>query len=616
MPSPDSKNRRARRSPETPEIIERRIEDYALIGDLHTAALVARNGSIDWCCLPRFDSDACLAAILGTAEHGHWRLSPQAKARRTSRGYRTDTLVLESTVVTGSGSVRVIDFMPPRREQTHIVRIVEGLKGRASMRSELLVRPDFGRIVPWVREIDERTVLAIAGPDAVSLRATVPLKRTDGTSIAADFTVSEGDRVSFTLAWFPSHEPLPEELDPWEALAETEDYWREWAGLCTHHGIYRDEVLRSLVVLKALTYAPTGGIAAAATTSLPELIGGSRNWDYRFCWLRDATQTLLAMLDSGYQEEATVWRQWLLRAVAGDPDDVQIMYGLAGERRLDERELEWLPGFEGSRPVRVGNAASTQLQLDTYGELIDALYETEIAGAPADEAVWGLVTRLLAWLETGWRQKDAGIWEVRGELRHFTHSKVMAWVAFDRGVRLCEECGHSGRVEHWRAIRDEIRAEVLAHGFSERKQAFTQAFGSEELDASLLQIPLVGFLPATDPRVVSTVAAIRDELEVAGLLRRYRTDPAMQADGLPGGEGVFLACSFWLVSVLALQGAIFEAHELFNKLLDLRSDLGLLAEEYDPVAQRQLGNFPQALTHLALVDAALTLDRQTARPHA
>ena len=523
--------------------------------------------------------------------------------------------MLESTVVTASGSVRVIDFMPPRRDEPHIIRIVEGLKGRVPMRSELVVRPDFGRIVPWVREIDERTVTAIAGPDAVCLRSSVPLFRTDGTSIASDFTVSEGDRVSFALAWFPSHRPLPEELDPWEALTETESYWREWAGQCTHHGIYRDEVQRSLVVLKALTYAPTGGIAAAATTSLPELIGGTRNWDYRFCWLRDATQTLLAMLDSGYQEEATVWRQWLLRAVAGDPVDVQIMYGLAGERRLDERELEWLPGFEGSRPVRVGNAASTQLQLDTYGELIDALYETEIAGAPADEAVWELVMRLLAWLETGWREKDAGIWEVRGELKHFTHSKVMAWVAFDRGVRFCEECGHEGYVELWRTIRDEIHAEVLTYGFSDRKQAFTQTFGSEELDASLLQIPLVGFLPATDPRVVSTVAALRAELEVGGLLRRYRTDPEMEADGLPPGEGVFLACSFWLVSVLALQGEIFKAHELFNKLLDLRSDLGLLAEEYDPVEQRQLGNFPQALTHLALVDAALILDRQTERPH-
>ncbi|HEX4520244.1 MAG TPA: glycoside hydrolase family 15 protein [Gaiellaceae bacterium] len=591
----------------------RLIEDYALVGDLHTAALVGRDGSIDWCCLPRFDSDACLAAILGTAEHGRWQLGPTAKVRRRSRGYRPETLVLESTVVTGSGSVRVIDFMPPRRERPHIVRLVEGLSGRVAMRSELLVRPDFGRIVPWVREVDEHTVTAIAGPDAVGLRSTVRLERTDGTAIASNFTVTEGDRVPFVLAWFPSHEDPPAEIDPWAALEETEAYWCEWASRCTHHGIYRDEVIHSLIVLKALTYAPTGGIAAAATTSLPEQIGGSRNWDYRFCWLRDATQTLLAMLDSGYQEEATVWRHWLLRAVAGDPTDVQIMYGLAGERRLDERELEWLPGFEGSRPVRVGNAASTQLQLDTYGELVDALYETEIAGAPSDDAVWELVKRFLSWLEEGWRQKDAGIWEVRGELRHFTHSKVMAWVAFDRGVRFCEECGHSGDVERWRQIRDEIHAEVLQHGFSEAKQSFTQAFDSEELDASLLQMPLVGFLPATDPRVVSTVAAIRRELEVGGLLLRYRTDPGLESDGLPAGEGVFLACSFWLVSVLALQGQIFDAHELFNNLLDLRSDIGLLAEEYDPAEGRQLGNFPQALTHLALVDAALILDRQTER---
>jgi GH15 family glucan-1,4-alpha-glucosidase len=592
----------------------RRIEDYALIGDLHTAALVGRDGSIDWCCLPRFDSDACFAALLGEPEHGRWSLQPVGEARRTSRRYRGESLVLETTIVTAGGSVRVTDFMPPRRESANIVRIVEGLTGKVEMRSELLVRPDFGRIVPWVREHKDGSATAVAGPDAVCLRAGVPLRRTDGTAIAGEFTVHRGDRVPFALSWFPSHRPVPRALDAEEALLATEEYWAEWISLCSHHGIYRDEVARSLIVLKALTYEPTGGIVAAPTTSLPEVVGGNRNWDYRFCWLRDATQSLLAMLDSGYRAEAESWRQWLLRAVAGNPDDVQIMYGLGGERRLDERELDWLPGFEGSQPVRVGNAASTQLQLDVYGEVLDALYETQLYGAPADPDVWELVTRLLAWLETNWREKDAGIWEVRGPNRHFTHSKVMAWVAFDRGVRLCEEFGHDGPVERWREIRDEIHAEVLAKGYNKRKRAFVQRYGSDELDASLLQIPLVGFLPATDPRMCSTVAAIRKELAFGNLVHRYHTSGMV--DGLPPGEGMFLACSFWLVSVLALQGEIVEAHELFNGLLDLSNDLGLLAEEYDPTTHAQLGNFPQALTHLALVDAALILDRQTDRPHA
>jgi GH15 family glucan-1,4-alpha-glucosidase len=591
----------------------RRIEDYALIGDLHTAALAGRDGSIDWCCFPRFDSDACFAALLGAPGHGRWLLSPTGKVRRMSRGYRPETLVLDSTIVTATGSVRVTDFMPPRRESPNIVRIVEGLSGRVQMRSELLIRPDFGRITPWVRRLEEFEI-AVAGPDAFCLRSPVEA-HIGAATISSEFTVAKRERIPFVLTWFPSHRPIPHELDAGEALEGTEEFWREWAGLCAHHGVYRDEVLRSLVVLKALTYHPTGGIVAAPTTSLPELVGGVRNWDYRFCWLRDATQTLLAMIDSGYKEEAAVWRQWLLRAVAGDPADVQIMYGLAGERRLDERRLEWLPGFEDSKPVRVGNAASTQLQLDVYGEVIDALYETELNGAPADDAAWALIRTLLDWLETGWRRRDAGIWEVRGTPRHFTHSKVMAWVAFDRAVRFHEEFGHNGPVERWRGIRDEIHAEVLSRGFSKRKQAFTQTFGSDELDASLLTIPLVGFLPATDPRVVSTVAAARRELTVDGLLLRYRTDNAPAVDGLPPGEGVFLACSFWLVQVLALQGEVVEAHELFNRLLDLRNDVGLLAEEYDPVGDRQLGNFPQALTHLALVDAALILDRQTERPH-
>ncbi|HWE81251.1 MAG TPA: glycoside hydrolase family 15 protein [Gaiellaceae bacterium] len=580
------------------------IEDYALIGDLQTAALVKRDGSIDWCCFPRFDSGACFAALLGGVDDGRWHLAPSSAVTRAQRRYRHDTLVLESVFETAGGSVRVIDFMPPRGQAPDIVRIVEGLSGAVSMRSEVVIRFDYGKITPWVRRVDDATV-AIAGPDGVCLRTPVE-SHGEGFKTVSEFTVSPGDRVPFVLTWFPSHQPLPAEIDPEQALGETEAYWLEWAGTCKHAGDYHEEIHQSLLVLKALTYEPTGGIVAAPTTSLPEAIGGVRNWDYRYCWLRDATLTLLAMLRSGYREEAVTWRQWLLRAVAGSPEDVQIMYGLGGERRLDERELDWLAGYEDSRPVRVGNAASTQLQLDVFGEVLDALYQAALHGAPADGAVWSLVRRLLEWLEEGWRSADAGIWEVRGPARHFTHSKVMAWVAFDRAVRFHDELDQDGPVDRWRELRDEIHATVVRDGWSEAKQAFSQSFGSDELDASVLLLPLVGFLPALDPRIVSTVAAIRRELTLDGLVLRYRPE-VVGVDGLPGGEGVFLPCSFWLCSVLAMQGSHDEARELFERLLDLRNDVGLLAEEFDPINRRQLGNFPQAFTHLALVDAAYTL---------
>ena len=584
-----------------------RIEDYALIGDLQTVALVSRAGSIDWCCFPRFDSGACFAALLGKPEHGRWLLSPAVPVRRSSRRYRHDTLILESIFETDEGTVRAIDFMPPRGEAPDIVRIVECLDGAVPMRSELVIRFDYGKIVPWVRRVDHARV-AIAGPDALCFRTPVEVRGEEMTTVS-EFDLAEGERIPFVLTWFPSHRPLPDETDPEEALRDTEDYWLDWAGGCNHHGDYHDEIHQSLLVLKALTYAPTGGIVAAPTTSLPEWIGGVRNWDYRYCWLRDATLTVVAMLNAGYADEALAWRQWLLRAVAGDPADVQIMYGLAGERRLEERELDWLPGHQDSRPVRIGNAASSQLQLDVYGEVLDALYQTRAHGGPADDAAWSLTRVLVEWLEDGWRQKDAGIWEVRGPYRHFTHSKLMAWVAFDRAIRSHEEFGREGPFERWRAVREEIRAEVLSRAWSSEKKAFTQSYDSQELDASLLLMPLVGFLPATDERVVSTVAAIRRELTVDGLLLRYRSHDDGEVDGLPSGEGVFLPCSFWLAEVLALQGKDDEARELFERLLDLRNDVGLLSEEYDPGSGCQLGNFPQAFTHLALVSAALALSK-------
>jgi GH15 family glucan-1,4-alpha-glucosidase len=588
----------------------RRIADYALLGDLQTAVLVHRAGSVDWCCFPRFDSGACFAALLGEPEHGRWLLAPAPESRRIERRYRPRTLILETVHETVEGSVRVIDFMPPRGQAPDIVRIVEGIAGQVPMRSELIIRFDYGHIVPWVRRVDHSRV-AIAGPDALCLRTPIEIHGEELTTVS-EFAIEPGERVPFVLTWFPSHQSLPEPVDAEVALAETESFWLGWANADRHHGTHHEDIHQSLLVLKALTYAPTGGIVAAPTTSLPEQIGGVRNWDYRYCWLRDASLTLLAMLSAGYGDEAAAWRNWLLRAVAGEPAEVQIMYGVAGERRLEERTINWLPGFANSRPVRVGNAASHQHQLDVYGEVLDAAYQTLAHGIEGSEFGWALMKRLLAWLEDHWRETDAGIWEVRGPCRHFTHSKVMAWVAFDRAVRMHEEFGREGPVARWRELRDQIKTQVVTCGWSERKQAYTQSYGSDELDASILLMPIVGFLPADDSRFVSTVEAIRRELSVDGLLLRYRSQDEGECavDGLPPGEGVFLACSFWLVEVLALQGRLDEAEALFDRLLSLRNDLGLLSEEYDPRAGLLLGNFPQAFTHLSLVEAALTLEER------
>jgi len=582
-----------------------RIEDYALIGDLQTAALVSREGAVEWCCLPRFDSGACFAALLGDARNGHWSLAPAGGVQRSTRRYRSGTLILETVVECDTGVVRIIDFMPPRDAAPDIVRIAEGLDGEVPMRSELVIRFDYGRIVPWVRRV-ENARLAVAGPDALCLR-TPAATHGEGRSTVSEFTIRPGERMPFTLTWFPSHLPVPEVRDPERELDETEGFWRDWTSRSSHAGDHHDEIHESLLILKALTHLPTGGIVAAPTTSLPEAIGGSRNWDYRFCWLRDAALTLSAMLRAGYRDEARAWRDWLLRAAAGDPADLQIMYGVGGERRLDERELEWLPGFAGSAPVRVGNAAHGQLQLDVYGELMDAMYLALKAGVDGDSRSWELLRTLLEWLEDAWRRPDSGMWEVRGPERHFTSSKAMAWLAFDRGVRMVEEFGFDGPVHRWREHRDTIRAEVLERGWDASRGAFVQAYGAPDLDAGVLLLPLIGLLPADDPRMVSTVEAIRRELTVDGLVQRYVPRPDGAVDGIAEPEGVFLPCSFWLVSVLAMQGRHREARELFERLLDLRNDVGLLSEEYDPVAGRQLGNMPQAFTHLALVDAALAL---------
>jgi GH15 family glucan-1,4-alpha-glucosidase len=583
-----------------------RIEDYGLIGDLQTAALVSHRGAIDWLCLPRFDSGAIFAALLGDAENGHWTIEPAGKFEPASRRYRGDSLVLETDLETSAGAVRVIDFMPPRGVAPDVVRIVEGLRGRVEMRMELALRFDYGSIVPWVRNLNGQLV-GVAGPDAVSLVTPVTL---EGRNLRtyAEFTVAEGDRVPFVLTWYASHRGLPKVAEPERALHQTLAFWSAWVRRGMSYGRWHDDVVRSLITLKALTYAPTGGIVAAVTSSLPEAIGGVRNWDYRFTWLRDATLTLLTMVEAGYVDEARSWRDWLMRAIAGSSSELQILYGLAGERRLTEVEVPWLNGYEGSRPVRIGNAARDQLQLDVYGEVFDALFQARSKGLePSDEA-WALLRRLIKWLETGWRQEDHGLWEVRGPRRHFTHSKVMAWVAFDRAVKFTERFGRDGPAARWRRIRDEIRQEVLQHGWSSHVGAFTQSFGSDRLDAALLLMPLVGFLPADDERVVSTVQAIRRELMRDGLVERYRADEENVAvDGLPPGEGVFLPCSFWLAQLLALQGEHDAAVELFERLLGLRNDLGLISEEFDPSTDRLVGNFPQAFTHVALVNAAFAL---------
>ncbi|MFI6871835.1 glycoside hydrolase family 15 protein [Streptomyces sp. NPDC050400] len=587
--------------------MHRPIEDYALIGDHQTAALVGRDGSVDWLCLPRFDSPACFAALLGDDENGHWRLAPVGAGDCTRRAYRPGSLVLDTEWETDEGSVRVTDFMPQRDRAPDVVRIVEGLSGRVTVRGTLRLRFDYGSVVPWMRRADGHRV-AVAGPDSVWLRSE-PAVRTWGESFSthSEFTVEQGERVAFVLTWHPSHEDRPPLVDPHEALRHSLEDWRAWSDRCRYEGPHREAVLRSLLTLKALTFAPTGGIVAAPTSSLPEEIGGVRNWDYRYCWLRDATLTLGALVSAGYLDEAEAWRDWLLRAAAGDPADLQIMYGLAGERRLPEHELPWLSGYHDSRPVRTGNDAVQQLQLDVYGEVVDSLALARRSGLKAQPHAWRLQLALLDFLEDAWRQPDEGLWEVRGPRRHFVHSKVMVWVAVDRTVRALEDDPQlPGDLDRLRKLRDDVHRDVCERGFDAERGTFTQFYGSTELDASLLLIPRVGFLPPDDPRVVGTVDAVREELAHHGFLRRYSSD-ATVVDGLPGREGAFLVCSFWLADALHMTGRTKEARELFERLVALGNDVGLLAEEYDPVGERQLGNFPQAFSHIGLVGTALTL---------
>jgi GH15 family glucan-1,4-alpha-glucosidase len=584
--------------------VSSRIEQYAMVGDTQTAALIGDDGSVDWMCAPRFDSGACFAALLGDENDGRWLLAPAAGGRATRRRYHDGTLVLETEFDTPEGSVRITDFMPIREKTVDIVRIVEGLDGQVPMQMHLTIRFDYGSIIPWVRDV-HGALVAVAGPDALVLRTPVETHGV-GHSTVADFTVRRGERVPFTLAWFPSHEDVPHAGNATWALSRTMSWWHDWTKKSGYDGEWREIVQRSLITLKALTYAPTGGIVAAPTSSLPEFIGGVRNWDYRFCWLRDATFTLLALLHAGYEEEAKEWRSWLLRAVAGEPSDLQIMYGAAGERRLTEWEVSWLPGYEGSHPVRIGNAASEQFQLDVYGEVIDALYQSRISAiADRDVNTFNLIVALLDFLENEWKQPDEGIWEVRGPRQHFTHSKVMAWVAFDRVVRFFDDHpaeADAARLARWKGTRDEIHDEVCTKAFDADRNTFVQSYGSSNLDAALLMMPLVGFLPADDERMQGTVAAIQKELTTDGFVARYTTDE--KVDGLPPGEGVFLPCTFWLADNLALMGRVDEARALFDRLVGLANDVGLLAEEYDPVAKRQLGNFPQAFTHVSLVNSA------------
>jgi GH15 family glucan-1,4-alpha-glucosidase len=580
-----------------------RIEDYAIIGDCYTAALVSRNGSIDWLCLPRFDSGACFAALLGTPENGRWLLAPAGEIKSIRRRYRDDSLVLETEYETDEGVVTVTDCMPLNVQATDLVRVVEGKRGRVRMNMELIIRFDYGSIVPWVQRVDGG-ISAVAGPDRIVLITEVPLHGENFHTVA-DFTINAGQRETFTLIWHPSHEEMPHPINGWWAILGTERWWHDWSSRCTYQGEWREAVIRSLITLKALTYAPTGGIVAAATTSLPEQLGGVRNWDYRFCWLRDATFTLLSLLNTGYLDEARAWRGWLMRAVAGRPAETQIMYGIGGERRLTELELKWLDGYEGSRPVRIGNAASSQFQLDVYGEVIDALYHARLMGLEPMPEAWPPARVLLEFVESAWRNPDEGIWEVRGPRRHFTHSKVMAWVALDRGVKAIERLGVEGPVERWRSTRDTIHSQICKEGFNHKLGSFVQSYGSDELDASLLMIPLVGFLPATDPRVRGTVNAIERGLMADGFVMRYI--PHEGIDGLPPGEGAFLPCTFWLADNLHLMGREAEARKLFERLLGLCNDVGLISEEYDPQTGRLIGNFPQAFTHVGLVNTALNL---------
>jgi GH15 family glucan-1,4-alpha-glucosidase len=582
-----------------------RIEDYALIGDCRTAALVGNDGSIDWLCWPRFDSDACFAALLGSREHGRWLIAPRDKARVTRR-YRPNTLVLETHFETPDGAATLVDFMPHRCDQSTIVRYVIGTRGHVAMHTELILRFGYGAIVPWVTRVETGALRAIAGPDMVVLHTPVHVRGKDMTTVG-EFTISRGETIPFVLTYSPSHLPLPNPVDATGALAETETYWREWSAKCRPAGRWSEVVRRSMITLKALTYAPTGGIVAAPTTSLPERIGGVRNWDYRYCWLRDATLTLLGAMHAGYYEEAQAWREWLLRAVAGSPDQLQIMYGIGGERRLAEWEVDWLPGYENSAPVRIGNAAHSQLQLDVFGEIMDTYHQARRGGLTSNNSGWEIQLAFAEHLKKIWNEPDQGIWEMRGPPQHFTYSKVMAWVAYDRAIKSAETFGLEAPLDEWRTLREQICDAVLEHGFDKELGTFVQAFGSKQLDANLLMLPCVGFLPVSDPRIERTIAAIENKLLRDGFVIRYSTEEVK--DALPPGEGAFLACSFWLVDVYTLQGRLDDAEKLFRRLVALRNDVGLLSEEYDPGTKRLVGNFPQAFSHLALVNSAYNLTK-------
>ena len=589
------------------------IEDYAMIGDCHTAALVSKQGSIDWLCLPHFDSPSCFAALLGSSENGYWSITPAEPVRSVRRRYREGTLILETEFETDSGSVTLTDFMTPREEMPELVRLLVGTRGQVQLNLELVIRFDYGSVVPWVRRTASG-ISAIAGPDRVSLRTEVPLRGENFKTVAA-FTVNEGQKISFDLTWYPSHQYEPMPLDANVALQETHDWWQAWSNRCSYQGEWRGPVMRSLITLKALTFLPTGGIVAAPTTSLPEFLCGVRNWDYRFCWVRDATLTLHSLLDAGYRDEAREWREWLLRAVAGSPSELNIVYGLRGERRLTEIELPWLSGYEKSTPVRTGNAAYKQFQLDIFGEVANTLFQCRQSGlGPPEDGDEDVAKALLEFLETGWDRPDEGIWEMRGPRHHFVHSKMMAWVSVDRAIRAAELGWFQGNIDRWRKLRETIHNQVCEQGFDTGLNAFVQYYGSKHLDASILMMPLVGFLPAADARVTGTVKAIETHLMENGFVARYTQDPAV--DGMPHGEGMFLACSFWLADNYALQNRREDAVRMFERLLNIRNDLGLLSEEYDPVQKRLLGNFPQAFSHVGLVNTALNLSRSNPQPAA
>ncbi len=587
-----------------------KIEDYGLIGDCETAALVGRDGSIDWLCWPAFDSDACFAALLGSRKNGRWQIAPAADVTKASRRYRDNTLILETQFETASGTVALIDFMPPRGNASDVVRLVRGLRGNVKMRMQLIIRFGFGNDIPWVKRTEDGSaLLAICGQDMTILRTPVET-RGEGLTTVADFEVSEGETIPFVLSYAPSHLPVPTPLDPDAALRRTNDFWTEWCSRCTYQGEHRKLVMRSLITLKALSYEPTGGIVAAPTTSLPEKLGGARNWDYRFCWLRDATFTLLALMNSGYTEEAMAWHNWLLRAAAGSPANMQIMYGIQGQRRLLEWEAEWLPGYEGSQPVRIGNAAHAQLQLDVYGELIDVFHQSRMTKLQLDDQSWDLECAVLEHLAEVWDQPDHGIWERRGDGKHYVFSKVMTWVAFDRGIKSVETFGLEAPLEKWRALRETIHRDVCEKGFDSRLNTFVESYGSQLLDASILLLPSVGFLPPADPRVRGTIAAVERHMMRDGFVLRH--DPREVSDEQQPIEGAFLACSLWLADAHVLAGNLDKAQTLFDRVVAVANDLGLLAEEFGPIAGRQLGNFPQALTHIALINTAHNLDEARA----